>query len=216
MHWYWLEDLQVLQQSVTAQGFPPEHAAYAVLRYQPTGQYVNNPNPRYGRGEIWVYTSPDSPAAEIATTTPEAAQRSASSELAISSARLSLSAASRPQPAVDHVPGLAASPWHGNPIRDPGQIAVDDILVFEDDGIRWRVAGVPAGGAGRGGLIEVEPVDNPGGRRQPTRHATRQFAVHRDGTRLWSRVPPARIGWSSAQWHEQVVLPVHHVRHSGS
>ena len=56
-YWYWLEDWQTLVQSVRAQ-FPPDHPAATPLHYQPTGRYIDNPNPKYGQGEIWHYNPP--------------------------------------------------------------------------------------------------------------------------------------------------------------
>jgi hypothetical protein len=49
-HWYWLADWNTRRSST--QALPD------VLLYQPTGQMVDNPNPAYGKGEVWRYRSP--------------------------------------------------------------------------------------------------------------------------------------------------------------
>lgn len=68
--WYWLDDWQCHVDSVRAQHFPLDHPATAALHYQPTGRYLDNPKPQYGRGEIWRHTPPP---ATPTTTAPAAA-----------------------------------------------------------------------------------------------------------------------------------------------
>jgi Zn ribbon nucleic-acid-binding protein len=44
-HWYWLADWTTLRRG----------------DYQPTGRYIDNPDPRHGPGEVWTYTPPAPP-----------------------------------------------------------------------------------------------------------------------------------------------------------
>ena len=57
-HWYWLDDLHVMQEAAGAQSFQAGHPVNAVLHYHPTARRIDNPNPRYGSGEIWSYRPP--------------------------------------------------------------------------------------------------------------------------------------------------------------
>jgi hypothetical protein len=78
-HWYWLEDWHILRRSVQAQ-FPPDDpvaadatvdevvhhwVARAALHYQPTGRHIDNSNPRYGHGEVWLYTPPENTSVHV-------------------------------------------------------------------------------------------------------------------------------------------------------
>lgn len=59
--WYWLTDWHTHLETMRAydQDWRPGQPASAALHYQPTGRHIDNPNPKYGPGEVWRYTPAD-------------------------------------------------------------------------------------------------------------------------------------------------------------
>lgn len=56
--WYWLADWNTKRESARAWHLSDDQPLPSVLRYEPTGRMKDNPDPRYGKGEVWRYVPP--------------------------------------------------------------------------------------------------------------------------------------------------------------
>ena len=53
--WYWLTDWTTARESARAWHLREDQPLPDVLRYEATGRLVDNPDQRYGKGEVWRY-----------------------------------------------------------------------------------------------------------------------------------------------------------------
>lgn len=56
--WYWSDDWDKALKSAASHYLRPDQSPPDVLRYQPTDRYIDNPDKRYGQGQVWIYQAP--------------------------------------------------------------------------------------------------------------------------------------------------------------